>query len=163
MNSRLLKYISMFIIFSLLITVGIYSYIMHTPVLKPVCRKKSVSMSFLMKNNFLEKFSSNVKFTVALHAQKSVTGVDTNNLMFCLFSDKSSFLMFSSFPSAVLLLHNRTQSICTMPVTFFYEWGVLEWTRLAGHMIRFKIAWQRIFAWSFLFQIFLHLFKKNKR
>ena len=66
-------------------------------------------MSFLMKNNFLEKFSSNVKFTVALHAQKSVTGVDTNNLMFCLFSDKSSFLMFSSFPSAVLLLHNRTQ------------------------------------------------------
>ena len=87
--------------------------------------KKSVSMSFLMKNNFLEKFSSNVKFTVALHAQKSVTGVDTNNLMFCLFSDKSSFLMFSSFPSAVLLLHNRTQSICTMPVTFFYEWGVL--------------------------------------
>ena len=40
MNSRLLKYISMFIIFSLLITVGIYSCIMHTPVLKPVCRKK---------------------------------------------------------------------------------------------------------------------------
>ena len=46
------------------------------------------------------------------------SGVDTNHLMFCLFSDTSSFMVFSSFSSAFLLLHNRTWSICTTPVTF---------------------------------------------
>ena len=53
----------------------------------------------------------------ALPARKSVTGGDANHLMFCLFSDTSSF-MFSSFSSAVLLLHDQMRSICTMPVTF---------------------------------------------
>ena len=42
---------------------------------------------------------------LALHAQKSVTEVDANHLMFCLFSDTSSFMMFS-FSSVVLLLHD---------------------------------------------------------
>ena len=45
---------------------------------------------------------------LALPARKSVTGVDANHLMFCLFSDISSFMTFSSFSSAVLLLHDRT-------------------------------------------------------
>ena len=62
---------------------------------------------------------------LALPARKSVTGVDANHLIFCLFSDTSSFTMFSSFSAAVLLLHDRTQSICTTPVTF-YERRVLE-------------------------------------
>ena len=43
---------------------------------------------------------------LTLPAQKSVTGVDANHLMFCLFSDTSSFMMFSSFSSAVLLQHD---------------------------------------------------------
>ena len=43
---------------------------------------------------------------LALPARKSVTGVDANHLMFCLFSDTSSFMMFYSFSSAVLLLHD---------------------------------------------------------
>ena len=46
---------------------------------------------------------------LALTARKSVTGFDANHLMFCLFSDISSFTMFSSFLSAVLLLHNGTR------------------------------------------------------
>ena len=41
--------------------------------------------------------------------------------------DTLSF-MFSSFSSAVLLLHNQTQSICAMPITFF-ERGDLERAR----------------------------------
>ena len=45
--------------------------------------------------------------------------------MFCLFGDTLSFMMFSSFSSAVLLLHNQTQSICATPITFF-EQGDLE-------------------------------------
>ena len=89
---------------------------MCTPILKPVFRKKSVATSFLTKTNFLEKFSK--MSNLALPAGKSVTGVDANHLMFCLFSDTSTFMMFSSFSSAVLLLHNRTQSICMMLVTF---------------------------------------------
>ena len=37
-------------------------------------------------------------------------------------------MMFSSFSSAVLLLHNQTQSICATPITFF-ERGELERAR----------------------------------
>ena len=44
---------------------------------------------------------------VALPARKPVTGVDANHLTFCLFSDTSSFMMFSLFSAAVLLLHDR--------------------------------------------------------
>ena len=79
---------------------------MRTPILKPVFRKKCVSTSFLSKNNFLE--NSAEMSNLALPAQKSVTGVDANHLMFCLFSDTSSFMMFSLFSAAVLLLHDRT-------------------------------------------------------
>ena len=61
----------------------------------------------------------------ALPAQKSVTGVDANHLLFCLFSDTSSFMMFSSFSSAVLLLHDRTRSFAQR-LEHFYERGVLE-------------------------------------
>ena len=64
---------------------------------------------------------------LALPAWESVAGVDANHLMFCLFSDTSSFMMFSS---AVLLLHDRMQSICTMPVTFL--WTRSPGTRLAA-------------------------------
>ena len=67
---------------------------------------------------------------LSLPARKSVTGVDANHLMFCLFSDTLSFVMFSSFSSAVLLLHDRTGSICTMPVTFL--WTRSPGTRLAA-------------------------------
>ena len=52
----------------------------------------------------------------------------TNYLMFCLFGDTLSFMMFSSFSSAVLLLHNQTQSIYATPITFF-EQGDLERAR----------------------------------
>ena len=62
---------------------------------------------------------------LALPAQKSVTGVDANHLMFCLFSDTSSLMMFSLFSSAVLLLNDRMRSTGTMPVTFFKQ-AVLE-------------------------------------
>ena len=49
--------------------------------------------------------------------------------MFCLFGDTLSFMMFSSFSSAVLIqLHNQTQSICATPITFF-ERGDLEQAR----------------------------------
>ena len=64
---------------------------------------------------------------LAIPARKPVTGVDANHLMFCLFSDTSCFMMFSS---AVLLLHDRTRSICTTPVTFL--WTRSPGTRLAA-------------------------------
>ena len=62
---------------------------------------------------------------LAQPARKSVTGVDANHLMCCLFSDTSSFMMFSSFSSAVLLLHDWTWSICTTP-------GIFLGTRSSG-------------------------------
>ena len=48
--------------------------------------------------------------------------------MFCLFGDTLSFMMFSLFSSAVLLLHNQTQSICAMPKHFLNEetWNELD-------------------------------------
>ena len=64
---------------------------------------------------------------LAIPARKSVTGVDANHLMFCLFSDTSCFMMFSS---AVLLLHDRTRSICTTLVAFL--WRRSPGTRLAA-------------------------------
>ena len=86
------------------------------PYFEACFQKKSVSTSFLSKNNFLEKFSRNVKSSST--CIKSVTGADANHLMFCLFSDTLSFRMFSSCSSAVLLLHDRMRSLCTAPVTF---------------------------------------------
>ena len=45
---------------------------------------------------------------LAVPVRKSVVRIDENHLMFCLFGDTSSFMMFSSFSSAVLLLHDQT-------------------------------------------------------
>ena len=45
---------------------------------------------------------------LAVPVRKSVVGIDENHLMFCLVGDTSSFMMFSLFSSAVLLLHDQT-------------------------------------------------------
>ena len=76
-------------------------------------------------------------------------------LMFCLFGDTLSFMMFSLFSSAVLLLHNQTQSICATPITFFVQ-GDLEQARHSLATWQ-DSRWRRIFAWSFLYQVFPHL------
>ena len=94
----------------------IYLCIMRTPILKPVFRKKTVSTSFLSK----KKFSRNVNF-IELPARKSVTGVDVNHSMFCLFSDASSFMMFSSFCCCTIERDPFAQHL-----EHFYERGVLE-------------------------------------
>ena len=78
--------------------------------------KKSVSMSFFTTNNFLEKYTINFK--------SSSTSMKFNYKIGCkLFNVVCTMiprvLQCFHFSSAVLLLHNRTQSICTMPVTFF--------------------------------------------
>ena len=66
--------------------------------------------------------------------------------MFCLFGDTLSFMMFSLFSSAVLLLHNRTWSICAMPLTVF-ERGDLEWTTCRHLLATWQDSrWRRIFA-----------------
>ena len=55
--------------------------------------------------------------------------------MFCLFGDTLSFMMCSSFSSAVLLLHNRTQSVCATPIRLIFlneeTWNELDtcWPR----------------------------------
>ena len=66
----------------------------------------------------------------ALPARKSVAGVDANHLMFCLFGDTSNFMMFSSFSSAVLLLHDPTRPFAQR-LEHYYEQGVLELDFLA--------------------------------
>ena len=124
------------------------------PILKPVFWKKAFKGHSWWKIIFWK--NSAEMSNLALPAWKSVTGVATNHLMFCLFSDISSFTIFSSFSSAVLLLHNRMQSICTMPVTFL--WTRSPGTRLAGHMNKIQDGAAKNI--SFLFQIFPHLFKK---
>ena len=95
---------------------------MCTLILTPVSRK-SVSMLFFTTNNNTVVISN-----LAPPAWNSITRFDANYLMFCLFGDTLSFMMFSSFSSAVLLLHNQTQSICATPITFF-ERGDLERAR----------------------------------
>ena len=80
-------------------------------------------MSFFTTNNNTVVISN-----LAPPAWNSITRFDANYLMFCLFGDTLRFMMFSSFSSAVLLLHNQTQSICAMPITFF-ERGDLEQAR----------------------------------
>ena len=94
----------------------IYPCIMCTPILKPVFREKAFQRHSCRKIIFWKNLTA--MSNLALPARKSVTGVDANHLMFCLFSDTSSFMTFSSFSFAVLLLHDRTQSICTMLGTF---------------------------------------------
>ena len=62
-----------------------------------------------------------------------------------------SFMMFSSFSSAVLLLDKETRSICAMPITFF-EQGDLERTR---HMLAtwHDLRWQRILKFCAIFSL----------
>ena len=126
--------------------------IMCTLILTPVSGK-SVSMSFFTTNNNTVVISN-----LAPPAWNSITRFDANYLMFCLFGDTLSFMMFSSFSSAVLLLHNPTQSICARPITFF-ERGDVEWVRHSLATWQ-DSRWQRIFAWSFLFP---HLCKEATR
>ena len=128
---------------------------MCTLILKPVSRK-SVSMSFFTTNNNTVVISN-----LAPPAWNLITRFDANYLMFCLFGDTLSFMMFSSFSSAVLLLHNQTQSICATPITFF-ERGDLE--RARHSLFTWQDSrWRRIFARSFLFQVFPHLCKEATR
>ena len=87
----------------LTLSYGIYPCIMCTPILKPVFRKKNTFQHHSCQKIIFWKNSAEMS-NLALPARKSVTGVDANHLMFCLFSDTSSFMMFSSFSSAVL--HN---------------------------------------------------------
>ena len=111
-------------------------------------------MSFFTTNNNTVVISN-----LASPAWNSITRFDANYLMFCLFGDTLSFMMFSSFSSAVLLLHNthnQTQSICATPRTFF-EQGDLERTRHSLAMWQ-NSWWWRIFARSFLFQV---IYAKN--
>ena len=112
-------------------TYRIYPCIMRTPILKPVFRKKALQHHSWRKIIFWK--NSAEMSNLALPAQKSVTGVDAKHLMSCLFSETSSFMMFSSFSSAVLLLHDWTWSIYTTPVAFL-------WTRSPG--TRLAATWQ---------------------
>ena len=75
--------------------------IMCTPILKPVFRKKAFECHSCRKIIFWK--NSAEMSNLALPARKSVTGVDANHLIFCLFSDTSSFMMFSSFSAAARL------------------------------------------------------------
>ena len=56
--------------------------------------------------------------------------------MFCLFGDTLSFMMFSLFSSAVLLLHNQTQNICATPKHFL---NAETWNELGTRWPRDKI------------------------
>ena len=114
---------------------NVHPCIMHIPILKPVSRKK-VSMSFLTTTNFLEKDSAAIS-NLAPPAWNSIARVDANYLMFCLFGDSLSFMMFSSFSSAVLLLHDQTWFILAMSNIF---WSRRPGIRLDDHVIRFKMA-----------------------
>ena len=118
-------------------------------------QKKSVSMSFFTTNN-----NTIVTSNLAPPAWNSITRFDANYFMFCLFGDTLSF-MFSSFSPAVLLLHNQTQSICATPITSS-ERGDLK--RARHSLATWQDSrWQRIFVWSFLFQVFPYLCKEATR
>ena len=107
-------------------------------------------MSFFTTNNNTVVISN-----LAPPAWNSITRFDANYLMFCLFGDTLSFMMFSSFSSAVLLLHNQTQSICAMPITFF-ELGDLE--RARHSLATWQDSrWRRIFAWYFFSSKSFHI------
>ena len=129
---------------------------MRTLILKPVSRKKNVSISFFTTNNNTVVISN-----LAPPAWNSITRFDANYVMFCQFGDTLSLMMFSSFSSAVLLLHNETRSICATPIPFF-ERGDLERTR---HLLATwqDSRWRRKFARSFLFQVFPHLCEEATR
>ena len=98
--------------------------IMCTPILKPVFRKK-VFQHYSCWKIIIWKNSAEMS-NLALPAWKSVTGVDANHLMFCLFSDTSSFTW--RFLCFLLLF-----CCCTIErdpfkqcLEKFFEWGVLE-------------------------------------
>ena len=134
----------------------IYPCIMRTPILKPVFRKKSVSMSFLTKKNFLDKFSRNVKSSCTCAKISYRSCCKSFNVLSVQWYIKFYDVFFVGFCCFVAARSNAT--ICT---THFYERGVLELDLLAT-WTRFKMALRRIFSRSFLFQIFPHLFKKPK-
>ena len=135
--------------------------IMHTPILKPVFRrKKNVSTSFLTKNNFLEKFSRNV------NSSSTCTCTKISYRSWCksfnVLSDQWYIKFYDVFfiSSAVLLLHDRMRSIGTTPVAFSGMRGPR--TRLVGHVTSSRWHCGEYFHDLFS-QIFLHLFKKTKR
>ena len=122
-------------------------------------REISISTSFLTKNNFLEKFSRNVKSSCTctkisyrsccklfnvLSVQWYIKFYDVFFIFFCCFAAENNWTR----PFAQHLQH-------------FYEQGVLELDLLAT-WTRFKMVLRRIFSRSFLFQIFPHLLKKPK-
>ena len=82
---------------------------------------------------------------LALPAWNSITRFDANYLMFWLFGDRLSLMMFFFvFFWCSLLLYNQTWSICATPITFLiFERGDLKQTR---HLLatwqdsRFKMA-----------------------
>ena len=122
-------------------------------ILTPVSRKSvSNSMLFFTTNNNTVVISN-----LAPPAWNSITRFDANYLMFCLFGDTLSFMMFSSFSSAVLLLHNQTQPFMQCLNSFWKRRPGTSKT-LAGHVTRFKMA--EDVARSFLFQVFPHLCKE---
>ena len=87
---------------------------MHTLILKPVSRKKVFSMSVFITNNNTVVISN-----LAPPAWNSITRFDASYLMFCLFGDTLSFMMFSSFSSAVSLLHNQTNPFVQLLYNIF--------------------------------------------
>ena len=106
-------------------------------------------MSFLTTTNFVEKYGSNLK--------SSSTSMKFNYKIWCKLFDILSIRWYIKFYD-VLFWCFTAVSICAMPITFF-EWGDLEQIR---HLLATwqDSRWRRIFAQSFLFQIFPHLFKK---
>ena len=98
-------------------------YNVHCPDFDACFQKKCFNITLHYNNNTI------VISNLAPPARNSVTRFDANYLMFCLFGDTLlSFMMFSLFSPAVLMLHNQTQSICAAPITFF-ERGDLERAR----------------------------------
>ena len=133
---------------------SIYPCITSTPILKPVSRKKKKTFHWHSWLQVIFWKNTAAISNLAPPAWNSITRFDANYLMFCLFGDTfKSFMFFFMFSSAVFLLHDRMRSICTTPVTFYEQGDLAMWQ---------DSSWQRIFARSFLFNIFLHLCKKPK-
>ena len=80
---------------------------------------------------------------LALLAQNQVTGFDANYLVFCLFGDTSSFLMFSAFSSAALLLHNH-YGITEINITYV---NLFKWKFFAHSQLGLKTGSQG-YSWD---------------
>ena len=99
-------------------------YNVHPCIMCTCFQKKSVSTLFLSKNNYLEKFSRNVKFSSTCMKISYRSWCKSFNVLSVQWYIKF-YMTFSLFSSAVLLLHDRTWSICTTP-------GKNFWTRSSG-------------------------------